>query len=573
MATLSRSARWLHFIESLKIRTNDEATGKPATKRLIHRHGQQTVWDTVKEKIDRLEPIRLIVLKSRRVGISTQINSWLTTFIASADQVNALITAHKRKPAKEIWGMSKFFVTSSPLLSRLATIGNDTITIGRSQLRVTTAGTPESERGVDLTAWLADEAAFYERPEVWIATMQCLPTSNSIFSIGVIASTANGKVGEGEMFYDEWTRAQEGESDWVPIFLPWWKEPEYRLPGKSIEQATPAEKMLRQQYEVNDEQLAWRRMIIRNKLKGDEEMFHQEYPSSPNEAFIATGTPFFLPHQLQFMEPDIHKGKNYLIEANGSITPYEKGYLQIWKMPEPGHQYVIGADSSMGIEDAKGSDRHSRSAGEVFDMETLEQVAEYDAATAPHLFAKHLAGMGRLYNEALIAPEVQSSGGGGGREILVYLRETYEYWNIHRWQGQPDKIQRHQAILYGWETNARTRPRMLARIREVIMEKSVTIHSRRLMNQIENFGESDEGYMEAQAGRDDLLFAFGIALMSRTENYYKMPYQGDAPVGDINWEHLGIRVLRHETPQERLKRVLQQRDDTNDIRKRSFLEL
>lgn len=571
--TLSRSARWLKFIEQLKIRTNDEATGKPATKRLLHRHGQQQVWDTVAEKLDRLEPIRLIILKSRRVGISTQINSWLTTFIASADQVNALITAHKRKPAKEIWGMSKFFVTSSPLLSRLATIGNDTITIGRSQLRVTTAGTPESERGVDLTAWLADEAAFYERPEVWIATMQCLPTSDRVFSIGVIASTANGKIGAGEKFFDEWNAAQEGESDWFPIFLPWWKEPDYRLAGKSIEEATTAEMLLRQQYEVTDEQLAWRRWIIRNKLKNDEEMFHQEYPSSPNEAFIASGIPFFQSSQLQWIENDIRRGKSYRIDADGYLTEDPKGYLMIWRMPEMGHQYVVGADSAMGIHDAKGSDRHSRSAAEILDMDTLEQVGEYDAVTAPHLFAKHLAGMGRLYNNAILAPEVQSSGGGGGRELIVYLRETYEYWNIHKWRGQPDRIERQQGALLGWETNSRTRPRMLARVREVIMERSVILHSRRLLNQLENFGETDEGFMEAQAGRDDLLFAYGIALMSRTENYYKMPAQGPVSTEVPDWSHLGIRVLRQETPMERLRRILQQQDPTTDIRQRSFLEL
>ena len=135
------------------------------------------------------------------------------------------------------------------------------------------------------------------------------------------------------------------------------------------------------------------------------------------------------------------------------------------------------------------------------------------------------------------------------------------------------RIERQQGSLLGWETNARTRPRMLARIREVIMERSVTIHSRRLLNQIENFGESDEGFMEAQAGRDDLLFAYGISLMSRSENYYKMPSQPSSSTGTPDWGNLGIRILREETPMERLKRILQQQDSTSDIRTRSFLEL
>lgn len=566
----NRSARWLAFIENLKIRTNDEATGKPATKTLRHRHGQQVVWQTVAEKIDRLEPVRLIILKSRRIGISTQVNSWLTTFCASTDQVNALITAHKVKPAKQIWGMSKFFVTSSPLLSRIATIGNNTITFGRSQLTVTTAGTPESERGVDLTAWLADEAAYYDKPEVWVATMQCLPQSDRIFSIGVIASTANGKVGDGEEFYNHWTMAEEGESDWIPVFLPWFKEPEYCFPHLSIEEATAVEKNLRQRFELTDGQLAWRRWALRNKCKGDEVFFAQEYPSNPEEAFIVAGNPFFQPHQLAFIEATIEKGKPHVVAPTGSLMAAERGYLTIYRMPEPGHQYVIGADSSMGIEDAKGTERHSRSAACVLDMDTLEQVAEYDAASAPHAFAAHLAGIGRLYNTALLAPEVQSSGGGGGREIIVYLRDKHEYWNIHKWR-HPDKVRREAGSLLGWETNQRTRPRMLARIREVIMEQSVTIHSRRLLNQIANFGENDAGFTEALSGRDDLLFAFGIALMSRSENWYKMPSQGGAST-DVDWEGLGLHVRREETPMERLRRVMQMRDD-DDTRPKTFMEM
>src|SRR5262249_38306861 len=65
---LTRSARWLTFIETLKIRARD--------RRIIplrYNAPQRMVWDKVKEKIDRREPIRLIILKARREGISTEI--------------------------------------------------------------------------------------------------------------------------------------------------------------------------------------------------------------------------------------------------------------------------------------------------------------------------------------------------------------------------------------------------------------------------------------------------------------------------------------------------------------------
>jgi len=171
------------------------------------------------------------------------------------------------------------------------------------------------------------------------------------------------------------------------------------------------------------------------------------------------------------------------VSPDGAWTEQTKGWLEVWEWPKPGRTYVIGADSSMGLEEDDRGKSPSSSAGEVLDMETLEQVAEYDFRSAPHVFAAHLAGLGRMYNNALLAPEIQGSGGGGGREVLVYLREQYGYWHIHQWR-HPDRVRRGDAVMLGWETNARTRPRMLARIREVVLENSALVHSRRLLNQI-----------------------------------------------------------------------------------------
>jgi hypothetical protein len=821
---MTRSERWLRFIETLKIRTRDRRI-----IRLRFNKPQQMVWLKVKEKIDRGEAIRLIILKARREGVSTEIASWLMAMIASGDLVNAVITAHIARASKRVWKMAQLFVTSSPLLSRFATIGNNQIIVGRSILEIATAGSPESERAGDLTAWLGDEAAFWPHPEAMLATMQTLPPPN-VFSIGVIASTPNGRVGDGELFFQEWTRAEEGDSDWLPMFLAWQDFDEHQLPGIAIEEPDTEEQMLRQRFELTDAQLAWRRWKIANDCQGDIDMFHQEFPSSPSEGFVQSGLPFFRAEHLQPLEAHLRKGTRGTIEPDGRFAKTENGYLEIFKFPESGHTYVVGADSSMGLDDKEGGKSHSRSAGEVIDMDTMEQVAEYDAASAPHIMSKHLAGLGRLYHNALIAPEVQSSGGGGGREIIVYLRDL-GYWNLHRWK-HPDRIQRDSGVLYGWEcpsvdskiltadlrwleagqvkigdrligcrenvtggkgsaiplrvqtvvhsqvfiaptievtlangqqtrvsanhpflafrlsrkdvgwkwrlasdlkpgdfvkhlpmweeartydagrlsafldgeghlsrgsrrggyqllisqaeglladeigdlwrtlgfeapfkwvrhkrphekpvatvgvlklvdvlralgslrptrllrrfenfadagyftlrsfprievtsvkaigdgpvvglttdpdhtliadgivghnTNARTRPRMLARIREVVLEKSAVIHSRRLFNQLSAFGEKDSGRMEALAGHDDLLFAYGIALMSRSENYFVMPRTtGEAsPLIEPNWQALGLHVKNGlEDPYNRLRRLLALSD--RETPEKGFLEL
>jgi len=108
-----------------------------------------------------------------------------------------------------------------------------------------------------------------------------------------------------------------------------------------------------------------------------------------------------------------------------------------------------------------------------------------------------------------------------------------------------DAIRRQPAHLYGWETNSRTRPRMIARIREVVLERSAVIHSRRLYKQLATFGESDSGRMEGLSGHDDLLFAWGIGLMSRSENYTP-PFDTDVTVRP-DFASLGLRVKHYES--------------------------
>lgn len=564
---MTRSDRWLALINTFKIRTRDRRIAS-----LIYNAPQQHVWNLVREKIDRYEPIRLIIVKARRGGISTEVESWLMTMIAAGDLVNALVTAHQAKASLRVWEMSKRFVKTSPLLNRLATIGNNTITIGRSTLEVATAGNPESERSGDLTAWHASEAAFYKFPEVMTATMQTLPPPG-VFSIGVIESTANGKVGPGALFYREWLRATEGDSEWMPVFLGWQDDTGNQLPGVRVHDLSDEERALRERFNLTDAQLAWRRWTIKNKTGGSVIKFHQEYPATADEAFIQSGLPFFSSEELLPLDRHVRKGLIGVLDSDGNFREREGGYLEIFVKPEPGHQYVIGADSSMGIvdedEEGLGKKGHSRSAAEVLDMETMEQVAEYDAVTPPHIMARHLAALGHLYNNALIAPEVQGSGGGGGRELIVYLRDL-EYWNLHRWR-QVDRVERDAGVLYGWETNRRTRPRMLARVREVVMEGSAVIHSRRLLNQLASFGEVDADRMEALSGHDDLLFAWGIALMSRSENYFKAALDTGPPPLEPDWRALGLKVLHPEDPQARLRRLMAMGD--RDIYDKGFLEL
>jgi hypothetical protein len=100
----------------------------------------------------------------------------------------------------------------------------------------------------------------------------------------VFESTANGAQG---WFYNECMAALQGDSEWKLHFYAWWWDDDYKLPlepGEVIEY-TDEEQALADKHGLTPEQIKWRRKKIRD-LKG---RFQQEYPETPEAAFIHSG--------------------------------------------------------------------------------------------------------------------------------------------------------------------------------------------------------------------------------------------------------------------------------------------
>ena len=539
---MTRADRYRQIMEKLPIRNK-----MGQTVPLRFNAAQELVWTKhIAPALNQKKKVWLLILKARQMGMSTLCEALLMARTVLEEHVHCLVMAHQAPNTEEILSVSKRMVTESPL-AQFGRPFKDRIIFGNSYMKIATAGTKSAARTYTLTGFHGSEIAFWDRPETLDATMNCLPSELDTFCF--LESTANGKIGQGQMFYEEWQRAARGDSDFIAVFLPWFVMPEYAMPDLPITDLDTEELAMRETLKLTDAQLSWRRWCIRANCKGSLALFRQEYPTTPDEAFISSGRPFFQPEQLYFLRPSIVSPQRFRVDERGTLTPDKDGPVRVWKEPNPNQQYVIGCDSSMGLEGKS----YSKSTMEVIDMVTLEQVAEYEASTPPHILAKHLVGLGIHYSNALLAPEVTSSGGGGGRELLVYVEQLH-YYNVHRKSLQAGKIGPRKANEYGWETNNRTRPRMIARIQECIHEQSVTLHSAQLLSQLQNFGQNDEGRFEAIHGHDDLLFAFGIALMSRSENYHPKIKQAAQTRPDLSG-HTSIAVideyewLRQQLPQ------------------------
>ncbi len=120
--------------------------------------------------------------------------------------------------------------------------------------------------------------------------MQTVPHLNDTEII--IESTANGY----NDFHSVWRKAESGESEFLPVFLPWCLDPNYREPVDDDFSMDAEEKRLAELYDLDNEQIAWRRLKV-GQL-GNADYFAREYPINPQEAFISSSFDSFIPASL-----------------------------------------------------------------------------------------------------------------------------------------------------------------------------------------------------------------------------------------------------------------------------------
>ena len=192
------------------------------------------------------------------------------------------------------------------------------------------------------------------------------------------------------------------------------------------------------------------------------------------------------------------------------------GTLTVWKQPvrdklteigqQQAHRYVIAIDvSSGGATDFSGI--------QVFDVDEFEQVAEWQGKLDPDLVAAEAYRLGRIYNNALLVPEVTGGWGFSVEQELKRLR----YQNMYT-RKIMDRLSKKWTDRTGWDTTVKTRAYMLDTLERVIREKEVGIYSLRLISELGTFIRDDRGRPAAQPGcNDDLVMSFAIAVTVSAE--------------------------------------------------------
>lgn len=479
---------------------------------------QLRLYAEYKRQMDAGQPIRIIILKARQMGFSTLISALFYHAAATTSNTNATIVAHKADVSTSIFNKQKLYYDTAPTYMqpmRKASNAKELIFENptsngtekrmnpglRSRIEIETAVSKEVARGKTIQFMhLSELSSWPYAEETMTACLQAVPSQPGTAII--IESTANGV---GGAFYDEWMRAESGLSPFVPIFFPWFEMDEYRMLVPPDFVLTEEEKELKEQFNLDDEQLVWRRWCISANCRGDINVFHQEYPSTPHEAFLASGRPVFDVVKLEeaMREASPPKCVGRTIKTKGVIrfqTGYG-GYLKIWEPPEAKVEYIIGADV------ASGESNGDYSCAVVMRSDTRKQVAEWHGHLPPDLFGEELDNLGRYYNMALIVPEANNH----GVSTIDSLRRL-KYPFIFRRRPTPDNKKVQPQERYGWWTSEQSKKVLINNFAKFVRERVDGLASKDLMRECITYVYDDKDRSNAQQGcYDDRVIAAALA--------------------------------------------------------------
>lgn len=447
---------------------------------LVCNETQIRIIQAIFEQEDAGKPVRILELKGRQQGSSTGISGYCFLRAIVRARTRALvITEEKGGSAGNVFSMYEIMQEHFPLeLPMVQSRRGAVMHFGESLQSIIKVEGEKSITSLTLQLVHLSEAAFFSdlngTMNMLYQTVPELP-GTAIF----LETTANLA---GDAFHREWTRAKEGRSDFMALFIPWFAHSEYRLPVEdplefenslgSAEDDTYGDEvtLLENHSELTPEHLAWRRNAIRNKCGGNILEFHRQYPSDDEEAFVATGRTFIDMGAIQwyrknFVKEPKHRGFLEDTPSGPKFVEDVRGVLLVWEPPEPYAEYIIGSDQ------AEGLDTGAHNCAIVASRLPFAQVARLRGYDGRRLgineFAEQLWLLGLWYTEAWINPENNKDGG----TVVSKLTSEYHY---RRLVSEATLLGR-PSPRFGWTNTQRSRRRGLSLIEGLFQYREYVI--------------------------------------------------------------------------------------------------
>jgi hypothetical protein len=287
---------------------------------------------------------------------------------------------------------------------------------------------------------------------------------------------------------------------------------------------TEYEHSLVAEFDLTSEQINWLRWCLENRCKGDETRRRREYPSRPDEAFEASGSdildPYVLATWTRYAKENPPEGRGSMVcrepragEYNVSFDAEDQnGKIEIYEWPDPHGKYVLALDPAQGVE---GGDW---TVAFVMDIESGNQVAEFRATIDPDLAVNQIEYLAIYYNKALVCVEVNAGFG------FAYIRHLEDRGTVPMYERMAyDKKVRKYTRQPGWYTTMKTRPMVVAELKESVRKQRCQVRSLVTLGELRTLWENKRegsaiGRVEARPGyHDDGAFAYGIAIILRNQ--------------------------------------------------------
>lgn len=407
-----------------------------------------------------------LLCTSRQLGkttITTIVALWLAFFSEHPQKI--YILANKEDTAKGILDRVKLAYRNMPnyIKSGVEEYTKTNIVFSNESLIKIAPTSTDAIRGVSASCILLDEMAFI-RPEIQKAFFESvMPTMSSSQRAKIIAvSTPNGVLnsdGSVNSFYQYYSKAELGEGH--PEWNGWYsnKAMWYEVPGRTDD---------------------WKVQQLR-LLNNDHNKWRQEFCCE----FLESGASVLGTDLLTKMKNNVRS----------PIAVLEDGCYSIWKMPQKGHLYVIGVDTSEGV----GQDASVATVLDITDLTKIEMVAQYWTNTMQaYVFAEKMNKIRRNWNNPYFAIERNSTGG----QVIDALYNVHHYHNIIHYTMENDTRGFYQNMGIFSHTNSKYTGIQNLRYWMDVLE-ALDIPDLAMLQEFETFVRKPNGAWGAQRGFND----------------------------------------------------------------------
>ncbi len=479
---------------------------------------QQDFIETLNQAIadyeaGRITEISLLVLKGRQQGFTTLVTAYQLACSILNRNFQGFTLADKSDNSEAIFqNKAKFPYSQLPDLLKPTEKFNNRKQLLFEKLNSSWAvdtATKDVGRSRTVNFFHGSECAFWKDG---IALIQgALGEALTKNCIKIYESTANG-------FNDYQKMWDSGVH--INCFYEWWKTKEYRIRliseqskedflckiSKGTEWIWERLRWLRDEKHLDIEQLYWYWNKYDKYL--DKNLIKQEYPCTPQEAFLLSGKNVFdtavILIRLDQIPRPIKTGY-FKYDYDGlHITNIQwvndrNGYIRIYQQPDSPAitKYCIGGDTA-----GEGSDYF---VGTVLDAKTGNQVAVLKHQFDADQYAKQMYCLGKHYKDALIGIEANFD----SYPIMELQRLGYSNQYVRE---VPDSYTGKTVKRFGFRTTSLTRPTIISKLVEIVREHCDLIYDKETLEELLTIVKNEKGRIEAPEGcHDDMMMALAIA--------------------------------------------------------------